>query len=91
MPYKKIGLFVIIFIESVDNQAVPAYSYDTLFPALPESSPSVVSTGTVSRSMIRVESSVVTQVKENVLKDEKILNCNSFVGFVFVAGIPCTI
>lgn len=47
---------------SAIDAAGPAYSYDALFPALPESFPSFMS-NSASTNIIRVESSVVTQVK----------------------------
>lgn len=46
---------------SAIDAAGPAYSYDALFPALPESFPSFMS-NSASSNIIRVESSVVTQV-----------------------------
>lgn len=46
---------------SAIDAAGPAYSYDALFPALPESFPSFMS-NSASTNMTRVESSVVTQV-----------------------------
>lgn len=46
---------------SAIDAAGPAYSYDALFPALPESFPSFLS-NSASNNIIRVESSVVTQV-----------------------------
>ncbi len=46
---------------SAIDAAGPAYSYDALFPALPESFPSFMS-NSASANIIRVESSVVTQV-----------------------------
>lgn len=46
---------------SAIDAAGPAYSYDALFPALPESFPSFMS-NSASNNIIRVESSVVTQV-----------------------------
>lgn len=48
---------------SAIDAAGPAYSYDALFPALPESFPSFMS-NSASNNIIRVESSVVTQVKK---------------------------
>lgn len=58
--------------EANGTVAGASYSYDALFPALPESSPAVTMGHHPKGSMpIRVESSVVTQVKLKLITKKK--------------------